>query len=88
MVWVVADDHVMVLLTFGLVFADLGLIQDLSMTILIFFVVERYLVHAPKTSPMIVPRGEVLSSLLSVSDWSLMGGDGRGQSYDGFQWSA
>ena len=44
----VADCHMMVLLTFRLVFADLRLIQDLATTIYCVLVVERYLVQAPK----------------------------------------
>ena len=51
-------------------------------------VMERYLVHAPKTSQRSFGRGEVLSGLLLVGDRSLMGDDGSGQSYNGFQWSA
>ena len=33
--------------------------------------------HAPKTFPRSFAHGEVLSSLLSFDDWSLMGGDLR-----------
>ena len=60
----VADDRAMVLLTFSPV-TDPGPLYG-------HLVMERFLVHAPNTSPRQVGHREVFSSLLFIGDWRTM----------------